>query len=284
MEDLSNTFTIMPMSQRFHLQPGETYEGEISVVNPVTAESDFEYKVSVTPYSVDDEYTVDLATKSTMSAIVDWIKIDQPTGTVAPNSVGKVHFTITVPKDAPGGGQYATISVGSNKETKASNGVAVENVFEMASIIYAEVDGDIQHDGSILDNSIPGFSTSTPITATVMVNNNGNVHDTATVIIKASNFLTGEVILPTDDNDGVYSEVIMPNTERFISREISNLPALGVVHVEQTVYYLGVSSVETRDVVICPIWFMALVLATLCAIVGAIVLTIRRHKKKKQVA
>ena len=40
--DPSNMFTVMPMSQKFHLVPGETYEGEITVVNPAAAENDFE--------------------------------------------------------------------------------------------------------------------------------------------------------------------------------------------------------------------------------------------------
>ena len=282
--DPSNMFTIMPMSQKFRLAPGETYEGEIMVVNPAAAENDFEYRVSVTPYAVTgSDYAVDLATRSTQSAIVDWIKLENTTGKVSPNGTDTIKFTITVPEDAPGGGQYATISVGSNAKSVGGDGVAVKNIFEMASIIYGEVEGDIHHEGAILENRIPGFSTTTPITVAATIENTGNVHDTATIAIKATNFFTGEVILPTEDNEGKYVEVIMPDTERFITREINNLPAVGVVHIEQSVYYLGASSVEVRNVIICPIWFMLLVLVTLGALVGAVVYAVRRHRKKKQV-
>ena len=61
----SNMFTILPMSQRFSLKPGETYEGSITVVNPVDATEDFAYKASIVPYGVSGEdYQADLVTDS----------------------------------------------------------------------------------------------------------------------------------------------------------------------------------------------------------------------------
>ena len=282
MEDFGNMFTVMPMNQKFYLTPGEEYEGSITVVNPADAKTDFPYKVSVTPYSViGEEYAADLATRSNMSAIVDWIMIENPTGTLAPNSSAKVNFKITVPEDAAGGGQYATITVGSNSVPTTDGSVAIENVFEMASIIYASVDGEINHVGTIEENTVPAFSATAPVKVMARLSNEGNVHEEATITIKATNMFTGETILPTEDNAGRYTEVVMPNSERYISREVDNLPLFGMVHIEQTVYYLGLSSVEAVNVLICPIWFLILMFAALGAVVAGIIGAIVKHKKKK---
>ena len=133
----NNYFTVTPMSQRVSLKPGEVYNGSITVINPVNSETDFNYKVEVTPYSVvGEDYAADLATKSNYNMMVDWIKIEEPTGTLKPNNSKEIKYSITVPKDAPGGGQYATIAVSQDQSASSKDsGVAVSNVFEMASLL-----------------------------------------------------------------------------------------------------------------------------------------------------
>ena len=267
------------------LKPGEVYNGSITIINPVNSETDFNYKVEVTPYSVvGEDYAADLATKSNYNMMVDWLKIEEPTGTLKPNNSKEIKFSITVPKDAPGGGQYATIAVSQNQSSAAQDGgVAVNNVFEMASLIYAEVAGETKHETEILENEIPGFVTSAPITLKALLKNAGNVHETATIIIEAKDFFTGNVIVETENDANQYTELVMPETTRLVERDINeNLPALGVVHIEQTIYYNGEQSVTTKDVIICPVWFMILLGVTILAIVGSIVLIVRKHHKKKK--
>lgn len=278
----NNTFTVLPMSQRFNLVPGETIEGSITVVNPADATEDFNYKTSIMPYGVvGDDYTADLTTDTTYTAISKWIKILEPTGTIKPNETKEVKFTITVPKDAPGGGQYAAIAVSSDNDTSSSSGVSVQNVFELASLVYATVQGETKHDGEVLENNIPGFVMTPPATVSALISNHGNVHENATFVIKATNFFTGDVILPTEDNEGEYSEIIMPDTERYVEREIDNLPALGVVRVSQYIYYRGNVSKEERDVIICPIWFMALVALTIVTLIITIIQIVKKHRKNR---
>ena len=278
----SNMFTILPMSQRFSLKPGETYEGSITVVNPVDATEDFAYKASIVPYGVSGEdYQADLITDSNHTMIAKWIKIEEPTGKVKPNESKKVNFKITVPKDAPAGGQYAAITVTSNNDANGGDGVTVQNVFEMASIIYGTVAGETRHEGEVEENTIPGFVVNTPVKLTAKITNSGNVHADATFIISVSDFFTGRVILPTEENDGEYNEIIMPDTTRVAEREVNDLPALGVVKINQTIYYNGKVSTVEKNVIICPIWFMLLVFATIGAIIWTIIHLIRKHRKNK---
>ena len=280
------TFTIMPMSQRVSLTAGETYEGSITIVNPADATEDFAYKTKVTPYGVvGEDYKADLTSSSKYTAVSEWIEIEEPTGKVKPNETKKVHFKIKVPKDAPAGGQYATIAVSSDQSSNASSGVAVQNVFEMASIIYATVAGETKHEGEILDNNIPGFVMNGPVTLTATISNTGNIHETATFVITATDFFSGNVILPNDEVDGQYSEIIMPDTTRYIEREVSNLPALGVINISQTIYYNGQEpSVVERNVIICPLWSLLLVIATITALIATVVMIIRKHRRHKSTA
>ncbi len=281
----NNYFTVTPMSQRVSLKPGEVYNGSITIINPVNSESDFNYKATVTPYSVvGEDYTADLATKSNYNMMTDWVKIEEPTGTLKPNNSKKIKFSIKVPENAPAGGQYAAIAISQDQSTDAKGGgVAVNNLFEMASLIYAEVAGETKHETEIIENQIPGFVTSAPITLKALLKNEGNVHETATIMIEAKDFFTGNVIVETENDANRYTELVMPETTRAVERNIDeNLPALGVVHIEQTIYYNGEQSVTTRDVIICPVWFMILLGVTITAIVGTIVMVVRKHHKKKK--
>lgn len=282
MEGETNKFTVMPMAQEVSLDPGTVYEGSISVVNPAEAENDFEYEVTVTPYNVIGlNNSADLLTQTNYSMIKNWISIDKPTGKVQPNSISKVDFKITVPADAPGGGQYATITVQKKQGDSQKEGVNVENAFGLASVLYAKVSGEIRHEGKILENKIPSFSINNPITVTALFSNSGNVHEEATIIIKATNTFTGEVILPKSDNEARYTEIVMPGTEKEVSREVNDLPAVGVVQVEQTIHFMGETSTETVNVVMCPVWFMVLSGVTLALFILLIVKLVKRSRKKK---
>ena len=281
---MDNSFVVTPMSQEFNLEPGKTYDGKIAVANPGDSTSDFAYKISVAPYSVLGEaYDADLTTMSNHSMIVDWIKIDEPIGIVKPNETKEIYFTITVPESAPAGGQYASILVTENAQMAASQGLEVNSVFEIASLVYAEVAGETVREGEILENRIPSFVMTVPVNVGALISNTGNVHQTATTVLEVRNLLTGEVILPTEQNSGRYAETIMPDTTRQTSYDIANLPVVGAVKITQVVYYNGISSVEVKDVVICPIWFIVLAITLIASVIVAIVVLVKKRRKKRAV-
>jgi len=277
-----DSFLITPMNQHFYLKPGQVFEGSIKVVNPANSIGNFNYVVSVAPYGVvGEDYDVDLTTNSYWNQIAEWITIENDKGVLTPNEVAEVKFTITVPENAPAGAQSATIVVTQDKDNEAQSGMMMENIFEMASIIYADIEGEMRHEASILSNGIPSFSDVPTVTLGVLLDNNGNVFEEVKTGIKVRNVISGETILPTEVNEGMYVDIVMPETRRYIQRNVVDLPFLGVVNIEQTVYYNGVTSVESRDVFICPIWFMVLVGITIALFVAAIVKLIKLHERKK---
>ena len=279
---MSDTFVVTPMSQNFRLEPGGTYTGSITVANPGDSTSDFAYKISAAPYSVSGEgYEADLATISNRSMIADWIKIDESRGNLKPNETAKINFTITVPNDAPAGGQYAALLVTEDTETAMNQGVKVNSIFEIASLVYANVTGKTVREGEILENNIPAFVMTAPIEVSTLVSNTGNVHQMATTTLEVKNLITGETILPTEQNAGRYTEAIMPETTRRTKYEIVDLPAVGVVRVNQTIHYNGISSTEIKDILICPAWFIVVTVVTVFGVIFGAVFGVKRYRRKK---
>ncbi|MBQ9018429.1 hypothetical protein IJ117_01595 [Candidatus Saccharibacteria bacterium] len=284
---MSKAFTVLPMSQDIYLEAGKTFEGSITVANPADSKDDFYYSVSVSPYSVvDQDYTADLVTESDRSAIVKWIEIENPTGVIKPNESVKVNFKINVPIDAPSGGQYAALGVRSNDEMAEQNGVSVQNVFELASLILGNVAGETVHDGQILENNIPGFITNGAPVVTTLLKNDGNVHESASVVIEVKNAFTGERIFPKDDQNNVFSEIIMPGSTRFVSRSLEDVPALGFYTVTQNVSFLGQASDNTILMISCPIWFLVLFIITVGAVIGggAALISRKLHARNREKA
>ena len=277
-----NMFSVTPVEQRVYLDPGQTYEGTVKIANPAAATADFSYKVSVLPYAViGEDYKANLTTYSEWTKIVDWTSLDKNQGTLAPNDENEIHYIITVPADASPGAQYAAIVVTQDTDESSGSGAVIENIVEIASVIYAEVSGEAVHDANILENTVPGFVNAVPVTVSAKMDNHGNVMEESTVAIKVRNVITGEEILPRGENTGQYNELILPDTTRQIDRDVSDLPILGIVNIEQTIYYNGQVSTVGRDVVICPVWFIALVIFVIGAIIGIVIKVIKNRKKKK---
>ena len=279
--DMSDMFTVTPMAQKIALKAGEVYEGTVTVANPASAKQDFEYRASVAGYTVlGSDYQADFENESDYTQIVKWTTIENPTGTLKPNQTEKIRFTITVPESAPAGGQYATIMIGSAEKNGSGSGLQVNNVYEMASIIYATVEGETRREGEVISNSFPGFATALPITTNVVFKNDGNIHETAQVSIEVRDAFTNNVIYPANGENGTMEEMVMPGTTREFERSIDGISPLGIYEVKQKVVYMGEAQVEEHTLVLCPIWFMLLVAVTIGAIIGVIVRVIIKHRRK----
>ncbi len=278
----SNEFSVTPMNRMIELNPGETYNFSVTVSNPANSVKNFDYKAYVAPYSVANaEYDADVTTKTDHTRMTDWITVHEPNGTLAPNETKEIEYTITVPEDAPGGGQYVAIIISKDNDKDTYGKTTVNNILEIASVLYAKVNGETIHEGRVVENNVPGFLVDNPMTISSLIVNTGNVHEIAEIVIKATNVFTGETIASAELDNGAYAELIMPDSQKFVSKKIDELPLLGIVNVRQDIYYNGEVSTTEKDVLICPIWFLVLVALLVMAVVAKIVKTIHSHKKKK---
>ena len=281
---MSEKFTVTPMSNTLNLKAGETYEGYILISNPENSEGDFDYLVEVAPYGVtNNNYDADLTTASGRTLLAEWVKISNATGIIKPNEKVRVEYTITVPEDAAGGGQYAALVVSKNTHGEVVNAnIGVSNVFGMASILYATIDGEIDRSSEVLENSIPGFTTNLPVVSSIMLKNDGNIHEEANIYISIKNVLNGEKVYPKEGSTGGIQEEILPGTTRYLTESIQDISPLGIYEVTQTVQYLDQDHITTQILIACPIWFMFLAFVTVCSILSFIVSRIIKHKKSKE--
>lgn len=277
---MANNFIVSPMLEKISLKAGETYTGSILIANPKDATEDFYYKISTSPYSVIGEnYIADFETISDWSRILEWTTLEDTEGALKPNETKRIFYTIEVPKNAPAGGQYLKIGVTSNAAASGSGG-AVQDVFEIASLVFAEIDGETTRGGRILEGKIPDFVTSSNPAVTAKFTNTGNVHETAITALYVKNLLGGGEIYPQNGENPEMESIIMPLSTRVVSRQIPNLPVVGIFEVKETISYRGDTMDVTSVMVVCPAWFILLILATIASILGMVFYG--RHLKRKK--
>lgn len=278
---MATIFSVSPMSQSATLTPGKTYEGAVGISNPADATADFNYAVDLVPYDVTDaSYTVDLTTMSTRSQIVEWTTLENAEGAVKPNETQYVKYKITVPMDAPAGGQYFALAVHSNDAIEGEGNVELGAVFEILSVVYAEVEGETVQEGGIKANNVPGFTTNSDLDSSVVLSNTGNVHATAKITVEVKDLWTGQTIFPLEGEENEFSELVMPGTTREITREIERISDLGMYEITQTVDYMDETSTTSHVVFSCPIWLVGLAGVFIAVLAWTIVKIVRRNHKK----
>lgn len=285
VEDNAPSLTVSPVSERIILVPGEVYNGVISVGNRYQAASNLKFKASVGSFGYqknegdkDDYGTPSITVKSNYNQIMDWIELGIDEGEVVPNGTVKIPYTITVPEDVPAGGQYATIVVRDVTGSSDANlgGVSIENQFQFASIIYAEVAGQTRESGEIIENSAPSFLfDGSQFEATSMVKNTGNVHTDAEYTLQVWPLFSGEEICTNEENPD--TSLIMPETQRYHSQKCS-LPGIGIFNIKQTVKIFDQTSTIEKMVIVCPVWLLFLILFLIA--LGIIYLFAKSKKRK----
>ena len=279
------SLTVSPVSEKIILIPGETYNGVVSVGNRYQADSNLKFKASVGSFGYvknendkDDYGTPDITVRSNYNQMVDWIELGIEEGEVAPNGTVKIPYTINVPEDVPAGGQYATIVVQDATGSSDANlgGVAIQNQYQFASIIYAEVAGETRETGEIIENGAPSFIfDGSQFEATSMVKNTGNVHTDAEYTLQVWPLFSGEEICTNEENPD--TSLIMPESQRYHAQKC-NLPGIGIFNIKQTVKIFDKVSTIEKMVIVCPVWLLFLVIFVIAL---GIVYLFAKSKKRK---
>lgn len=261
------------------LKPGETHSGIMKVQN--TGKKPFKFRVSATPYSVvDEKYTQNFEDTNQYTDIKDWIKFSQSTGEVEPNNEVEVAYTITVPADVPAGGQYAVLMTEIINEGETGDGnTGISAIRRVGMLLYSNVEGNTRKTGEVVENKIPGFMFNPPITATSIVSNTGNTHARAKYILQVYPLFGDEEVYTNEEDPTVLT--ILPETRRMNTINWPGSPSLGIFRVKQTVTIFDQTSVTEKLVVLCPIWFLFLILVIIFFIIFWIFSRIRSRQQNK---
>lgn len=287
MDGMDTVMTISPPSQKIVLIPGEDFEGSITVSSSSTAKNGLKYSVTVGAFSLVtdkngnvDYNDVDVDTVTSYNQIMEWIELKKDKGEVEKGESDTIPFTIHVPENAPAGGQYATIIVQNDTgiDNADGQGISIESKVRFASNIFAEVTGETENKGSIVENNIPSFILSNQLSATSLVKNEGNVHTDAEYILQVWPLFSDEEIYTNAEEPE--KNLVMPGTERYHAKTV-NTPSIGIFRVKQTVKIFGETSVVEKIVIICPLWLLFLILFVIIGLIIWIFAKVKKNNKRK---
>lgn len=284
-EDNASTIEVSPMIEQMILRPGETYHSSVDVRNPYMSKTDLSYSVEVGSYSVvvdeDGNYGgTDTASVSSYNQIMNWIVLDETSGTLAPNEKDTITFTIKVPENAPAGGQYASIIFNNTTDdgARAEGNIAIKSKVSIAHVILAEVAGESRETGEIIENNIPGFRLDGSLEATSIVKNSGNVHARAQYILQVWPLFSDEELCTNEEEPG--DSLILPETEKYHA-ETCQLPPVGIFRAKQTVKIFGETSIVEKTVIVCPIWLLFIIIFAIFALVFYFVAKARKKTAQR---
>lgn len=262
----TNGVRISPTIERAGmLEPGSTYTNRIAVAN--SGNYDIDFKMVIDPYSVEDiSYAPIYSVVNAYTQIVNWIEFEDYKTHLAPGEMSEVVYHVNVPKDVPGGGQYAVIAVEIDNLTHRDESVTAKG--KVGMILTARINGDTRLTGEIVETKIPMFLLAPPVSATATFRNSGNVDADATMILKIEDYFTGAMIY--DGSTDPLEKTILPETSRELTASWANVPRLGVMKVTLNTEFMGDAEVKSRIVVVCPIWFLALIVLIILVIVARI--------------
>lgn len=300
MQENVLAFSVSPMKQTVMLAPGDTYTGRVSafVANEENGGEKMYYEASIAPIVIKDEGNQYFGVFDQMgdrNDIVNWTTISDDDevsesggtvfGSINPGEIKDFKYEISVPEDARGGGQYFAVYIRSvpNPDTTNDTGnVGIVDHISIASAVYAEVSGDIDISGSVVDGNIPSFLFSPPITASFVAKNDGNTHSEITYYLQVFPLFSDEEVYTTEEEPS--SDFVLPDSSRFIQQSWDKTPSIGIFKVRQTVYYDSTDttpSITEKIVVICPIWLLSLILFVIIALIIWIFMKVKGNKKRK---
>ena len=262
------------------LKPGEVYEGEFFITNPNLDGKSLEFSVAPAPLTFENEfYDLSFSERDDYNQIVDWIEIEEVSGALEVAERRAIKFKITVPSDAPAGGQYASFLVSpvTPTGTNGSPGVSIENKSRVAVLLYTTVEGNTVEEGTVLENNVGMFYFNQPIKTTSLVENTGNVHLPVSYVLRVFPLFSNEEVYTNDE--APKHSVVIPDTTLYSEKTWEETPLLGLFRVQQDIDFGDrIDRTETL-VLVAPTWFICLALVFLASVIFTIVERIRKYRR-----
>ena len=109
--------------------------------------------------------------------LASWVEVPEQSISVSRGQSGEIPFTVKIPDDAPPGGHYAAILVGTEPPKDAVDGPAMKISSFVSSLIFVRISGEIEERGRIREFRSIGELYQTPKADFVLrFENIGNTH------------------------------------------------------------------------------------------------------------
>lgn len=250
--DPVESITLSPASKSYTVDPGQTFDDVMTVLND--GETAYDFTVYTAPYSVKDgSYDPNFTEVTSNSDAYAWVQFKQTTWHAEPRETIKIPYTIHVKANAAPGGHYGVIFAEVQPADSSSTGAStLARKKRVGMLMYATVSGDVHLAGNVVSQDIPWFQSRAPLTASLTVENTGNSDFTANVTYSVSDVF-GSVKYTAKTN-----YVVLPSTTRNISLKWDDAPWFGLYKVHVTTEFLQQGEATFAYVLIMPIWMVLL--------------------------
>jgi len=176
----SQILSVTPPLFQISVVPGDVWQSSIKVVNgnpyPLTVYAEVVNFVA-TGESGQGKFIPIFSEGEDKITLAEWISIPEGPYEIPAEATSDISFFLDVPKDAPPGGHYAAILIG----TKPPAGESIEPIVQTAqavtSLFFVRIEGGVHEKGDIREFSVRDAFLPTPEAEfSLRFENKGNVH------------------------------------------------------------------------------------------------------------
>jgi len=174
------SLSISPTLFEISANPEQSWTSTVRVINS----NPFEIRIftDVVNFTPQDEsgqgkFVPVFSEETQGQTMAEWIAVSDSEIIIPAEQTAQIPFTVTVPSDAPPGGHYAALLIGTRSENGTDGQLNVETSQVVSSLLFLRVSGDIIEQGGIrefvTENSIYESPT---VKFDLRFENKGNVH------------------------------------------------------------------------------------------------------------
>lgn len=266
--------TVTPATSEFEVEPGESVEGKITVVNQ--GADSFSVEMSVSPYVVSGEtYEPSFQAATRGIDMSQWVTLSS-TGTPQLDSTKllEVPYRVSVPANTPAGSYYAVIFAESTPLGSSGGGITAHN--RVGQVIYLTVKGNTTSEGSVRFPKLPAVITSSEETLSLYVQNTGNAYFVSKVAMSVKDVFGNTVFENTQDR------FIVPDVERRVDADWGNIAPIGIYKVTRSASLPDGTTKqdESAIIVLMPLYVGGILIAIL--IIAGLWIAGRKKSKSKR--
>lgn len=240
------SITLYPVSFRIQVDPGESYNETVTIVNP----NDVPLGVQPEKENLGGgaEGSVQLLGEDQNAyGLASWISLNENPVVLQPQEKHDFPFIINVPKNAQPGGHYASVLFRAISAEEASgagkSGVGISG--RVGTVILIEVSGEIQKSAQLASVTGPTFVSHGPIEVSVRIQNTGNSYFTPEGTVTFQNLFSKQEIpiSPT-------SKVVFPGFDRTYKVSWDKRYVFGPVFATVVAKIPGSNTIGTQRIII----------------------------------
>lgn len=174
------SLSVSPAIFEMNANPDQTWESKLRIINNNPFElTVYAEAVDFRPSGEDGSarFIPVESEDQDLTSLGEWITVPETALVIGPEQTLEIPIRIELPEDAPPGGHYAAILVGTRPPDNRSDSTRVETSQVVSSLIFLRVSGNIVEEGNIRGfRAIDGLVEKPEVDFELRFENTGNVH------------------------------------------------------------------------------------------------------------